>query len=448
MLKEAWMLAIETLSWIEMQKLSEHLALARTARQLNIHDPDTVRMAYLMVYETMRRQNFIDSFINNVLKPRKISEFNLGIQAFLRLYVYQTRITANWSRIDVKEAERIVRTARSILDWRNLQVVEPVLGKLLMQKRLAIFKEVSDEKRIGLHTFHPEWYVKYCFGLFGRNRAMSMLEAGMQASPTYIRLNTLQFDEQTILEKLGEEGVKLKKVEQLRHIYSVVAVKIPLTKTASYEMGSFLVQDKASCLAAEIANPKPGTTILDICAAPGAKTSYLAQLMQNHGTIYSLDYSERRLSVWRSEIARMGVKIAEPVIADARNPLPLTIEADMVILDPPCTSTGAFGKSPSTKWRITPYSIDRMAAIQRRMLDSCAENVKTRGCLVYSTCSVTVEENEALIEQFLKRHSDFSLVDAVPRIGLRGLRGLDKCQRLYPHLHQCNGFFIARLMRD
>jgi 16S rRNA C967 or C1407 C5-methylase (RsmB/RsmF family) len=154
------------------------------------------------------------------------------------------------------------------------------------------------------------------------------------------------------------------------------------------------------------------------------------------------------MSVWKDEMVQMGVEIAEPVIADARNPLPLAIEADIVILDPPCTSTGAFRKLPSTKWRLTPYSIDRMAAIQKQMLDNCTENVKTDGYLIYSTCSVTVEENEMLIEHLLKRHPDFSLVDTSPRIGLPGLRGLDRCQRLYSHLHRCNGFFIARLMRE
>jgi 16S rRNA C967 or C1407 C5-methylase (RsmB/RsmF family) len=89
-----------------------------------------------------------------------------------------------------------------------------------------------------------------------------------------------------------------------------------------------------------------------------------------------------------------------------------------------------------------------MAAIQKQMLDNCTENVKTDGYLIYSTCSVTVEENEMLIEHLLKRHPDFSLVDTSPRIGLPGLRGLDRCQRLYSHLHRCNGFFIAKLMRE
>ena len=143
----------------------------------------------------------------------------------------------------------------------------------------------------------------------------------------------------------------------------------------------------------------------------------------------------------------MGVKIAEPVIADACVSLPFALEADVVVLDPPCTSTGVFAKQPSAKWRLTFGSIEKMADIQRRMINSCAEKVKVGGFLAYSTCSITVEENELVVERFLEEHSDFSLVEITPKLGVPGLRGLSECQRLYPHIHESNGFFIAKMLR-
>jgi len=261
-------------------------------------------------------------------------------------------------------------------------------------------------------------------------------------------LNTLKASEDEITQKLVREGVKAEKVEKLRYAYKVISTRRPLTKTLSFKEGLFYIQDKASCFAAEVANPKPGITLFDVCAAPGAKTTYLAQLMKNQGVIYSLDYSRRRMNIWRNEVARMGVKIAVPIIADACNPLPLNIKADMVILDPPCTSTGAFARVPSSKWRLTRRSVDKMTEIQWEMINNCAEKVKSKGFLVYSTCSITVEENERLIERFLKWHPDFSLVKIKSKIGLPGLRGIEKCRRLYPHIHQCNGFFIAKLLRE
>jgi len=431
-----------------MRRLSERLALTKTVQQLGISDADAVRLAHMLVCETVRRRNFIDAFINRTLEPETISEFDLGVQAFLRLYVYQTRIAKNWTKIDIEEAENIAKLARSILGWKTLRKVEHVLGELLTQKPKSIFEDVNDEERIGLLTFHPTWFVKYCFRTFGRQEAITLLEANTRSPPTYIRLNTLKAEEKEILEKLAEEDIKIEKVEQLRHAYKVLGTKHPLTRTASFREGLFYIQDKASCFAAEAANPKLEITVLDVCAAPGAKTTYLAQLMQNRGAIYSVDYSRRRMNVWKSEIARMGVENAVPIIADARNQLPFTVEADMVVLDPPCTSTGAFGKLPSAKWRLTRRSIDRMAEIQWRMINNCAMHVKSGGTLVYSTCSITLEENEIIIERFLKWHPEFALAEITPKIGLPGLRGLDKCQRLYPHIHQCNGFFIAKLSKE
>ncbi|NWF87189.1 RsmB/NOP family class I SAM-dependent RNA methyltransferase [Candidatus Bathyarchaeota archaeon] len=448
MLKEAWTLAIETLSWIEMRKLSERLALAKTVKQLGISDANAVRLAHMISLETIRRRNFIDAFINKTLKPQTINELNLGVQAFLRLYVYQTRIVKNWSQINLEEAENIAKIARSILGWKTLRKVEHVLGLLLTQNPQSVFKGISDEERIGLQTFHPTWFVKYCFKLFGRREAVAFLEGNMQSPPTYIRINTLKTKENEILEKIAQDNIKIEKVEGLKYAYKITGATQPLIRTTSFQEGLFYIQDKASCFAAEVANPKRDMTILDICAAPGAKTTYLAQLMQNRGAIYSIDYSRRRMNVWKNEVAYMGVKIAVPIIADACNPPPLKIEADLAILDPPCTSTGAFGKLPSSKWRLTRRSVDKMAEIQWQMLNSCAECVKPGGTLIYSTCSITVEENEMLIERFLKWHLEFSLAEIEPKMGLPGLRGLEKCRRLYPHMHQCNGFFIAKLIKE
>ena len=382
------------------------------------------------------------------MSPNPISEFNLGVQAFLRLYVYQTRIAKNWSEVDIEEAENIAKLVRSILGWKSLQRVESVLGLLLTQKPKSVLKGISDEERIGLLTFHPTWFVRYCFKLLGRKEAIDLLEADMQPLPTYIRFNTLRGTENEILKKLGEDEIKIEKVEQLKYTYKLVTTSKPLTRTESFHEGLFYIQDKASCFAAEAANPKPGMTLLDVCAAPGAKTTYLAQLMQNRGVIYSIDYSKRRMNIWRNEIARMGVEIAVPMIADAYNPLPFKIKADILVLDPPCTSTGAFRKLPSAKWRITRRSIAKMSEIQWKMINNCAENVKSGGTLLYSTCSITVEENEMLVERFLKWHPEFSLSEITPKIGLPGLRGLERCRRLYPHLHECDGFFIAKMVKN
>jgi 16S rRNA (cytosine967-C5)-methyltransferase len=444
MLRDAWTLAIETLSWIELQRLGERLALAKAAKQLGIDDPKVLGLAHKLVFETLRRQNLIDSVINTVLAPRSLSDFKMGPQAFLRLFTYEVK----FEKGDAEKASLIARTGRSILGWQELNEVEEALGKILTTQINDIVNKASDEEKVALQTYNPTWFVRYCFRMLGRSEALRFLASATEPSPTYLRLNMLKASENDVLKKLENEGVTVEKVQGLKHTFRVAKSQKPLVRTLSFREGLFYIQDKASCLAAEVANPRADMTVLDVCAAPGAKTTYMAQLMKNRGSIYSVDYSRRRMNIWGRETRRIGVKIATPVVADACNPLPLKLEADLVVLDPPCTSTGAFSKMPSAKWRLTKRSIAHMAEVQWSMLNNCAHHVKEGGFLVYSTCSVTLEENEMLIEKFLKWHSDFALAETSPRVGLPGFRGQSQCQRLYPHLHECNGFFVAKLLRE
>lgn len=444
-MRDTWALAIEALSWMQLHRISERLALNRAVKQLGIEDAGSISLAFKLVCETTRRQNYIDHLLNHALKPRSINDFKLGVQAFLRLYTYTTKIEKK--TVNIREASTLARLGRAVLGWRELQPLEETLGKILSLQPTLPLKGLNDEEKVSLQTYHPLWFVKYCFRLLGRKETLHMLESTKGTLPTYIRINTLKGAEKTLLKEMQNEGVSLTKVPMLHQIYKVTGTPKPLTRTRSFENGLFYIQDKASCFAAEVASPKPGMTVLDICAAPGAKTSHLAQLMKNRGCIYSVDYSRRRMSVWKREIKRMGVKMAEPILGDATNPLPLNVEADLVVLDPPCTGSGVFGRVPWSKWRLTKRSVENMAKIQWAMINNCARHVKEKGFLVYSTCSITLEENETLIERFLKWHMDFRLVETLPKIGTPGLRGLIQCQRLYPHVHECNGFFIAKLKK-
>jgi len=407
--------------------------------------PDSSKLAHQLVYETIRRKNLIDKIVNKVMKPKSINDVTIDVQSFLRLYVYTARFHASPEKVNVEEATRIAKLARTILGWKPVRPVEPYLGFLLTYDIEAILETGNEERQVTFRTYHPAWFVKYCFRIFGKTEAIAFLEGNLSPPPPYIRLNSLKASEPEILESIKSEGFNLEKVPLLKETYQIKGPKHPSPTSNAYKKGLFFIQDKASCFAAEASNPKPGTTILDVCAAPGAKTTYLAQLMSNQGSIISFDYSSRRMKAWRTEISRMGVTIASGAIADACLPLPYHGEADLIVLDPPCTSTGVFGRLPSAKWRLNPYSIQHMAEVQFRMLNNCGENLRSGGTLIYATCSITEEENEQIVSRFLQIHPDFNLADICPKLGLPGLKGLTQCQRLYPHIHQCNGFFIAKL---
>jgi 16S rRNA (cytosine967-C5)-methyltransferase len=447
LLKEAWTIAIESLSWMDMRGLSEPLAFAKTVRQLRIDDRDALRLARVLLFETVRRKNFIDAFISEALQPMELDNLGLGIRAFLSLFVYSTRFSDRWSEPDLKQAETFVRIGRSILGWKAFLPVERYLGILLTQKSSVVFADKNDETRFALQTFHPEWFVEYCFRLFGRQDALNFLESDISSLPIYIRLNTMKAAENDILKKLADDGTEIEKVERMKFCYKVLKTKQSLSATSSFKDGLIYLQDKSSAFAAEAADPVSGMTVLDLCSAPGAVTLYLAQLMQNEGRIFSLDYSRRRMASWKTEISRYGAKIAEPIIADASASLPVDLASDLIVLNPPSTDTGLFARLPSSKWRLTSRSVARMTEIQWRMLNTCSDHLKQKGVIVYFTSSVTVEENEMVVEKFLKWHPEYSLTAIEPCLGLPGFRGLEMCQRFYPHLHECNGLFIARLCK-
>jgi len=443
--RDAWALAIEALRGVETRRLNERLALMAASKQLRINDPHTIGLGHKLVLETIRRQNLIDCIINYVARHRNIWNFRPEIRAFLRLYTYRVKFAG----IDSYEkAARIAGLARSIIGWRRLLDVEEFLGSLLSLNLKELYIDRSDSEKTSLRMFQPHWFVKYCFRLLGRHQAIQYFKSTLSNPPTYVRINTLKLSEKESLEKLSQEGFLLERVEGLKYTYKVINRQQPLIRTSSFKKGLFYIQDKASCLAAQIASPERDMTVLDLCSAPGAKTTYLAQQMENQGTIIAVDYSKRRMKIWKNAISRMGVDNTRPLIGDACNPLPLRkTKVDLVVLDPPCTSTGAFSRMPSAKWRLSKRSVKRMAGVQWKMLTNCADHLEEGGSLVYSTCSVTVEENEMLIERFLRLKPEFILVETQPRIGFPGLRGLTYCQRLYPHTHECNGFFVAKLAK-
>jgi 16S rRNA (cytosine967-C5)-methyltransferase len=446
--KEAWTTAIRTLSLIEKRKISERLALSRTVKEFRSLSPDSSKLAHQLIYETIRRKNLIDKIINKVMKPKSINDLNIDVQSFLRLYVYNARFHAPTRKANIEEASRIAKLARSILGWKRIRPVEPYLGFLLTFDIDTILKRGNEERQVSFRTYHPAWFVKYCFRIFGKAEAIAFLEGNISPPPPYIRLNTLTAAEGEILESIKNEGFNLEKVPLLKETYQVKGPKHPSPASNAYKKGLFFIQDKASCFAAEVSDPKSGNIVLDVCAAPGAKTTYLAQLMSNQGTIFSFDYSVRRMKAWRSEISRMGAKIANGAIADACISLPFHGEADLIVLDPPCTSTGVFGRLPSAKWRLNPHSIQHMSEVQFRMLTNCSKNLRSGGTLIYATCSITEEENEQVISRFLQSQPEFSLADIHPKLGVQGLKGLTLCQRLYPHIHQSNGFFIAKIKKN
>ncbi len=419
--------------------MNEESALSRTINQLDVEDSDVVNEAKRLVFHVLKRRNTLDYLINKAIVPDQFNLLDVGVRSFLRLYTYMTHYCGS----SFRELNNLTEHVRNLLGSKKLKPVEEAIDFIpYEQLQWNTFTVLED---LAYRYFHPVWYIEYLQSYFNMKKVIEIIES--VETPKYVRVNTLRADDR-VLDSLFSLGFKFAKVPELRKTYKVIDSPERMVDTVPYIEGKIIFQDKASVLVGEVASPKSTDLVLDICAAPGVKTSHLAQLMGNKGKIISVDYDERRLDSWRRLIEKMGVSNAKPVLADATKPFELPSEiADVVLLDPPCTGTGTFNESPSGKWRINKNSIQQMASLQRRLIANAAVHVVDGGTLIYSTCSVTFEENEAVIIDFLEKHRSFILKEAIPRIGEPGLKDLKEVQRLYPFLHECQGFFIAKLVK-
>lgn len=441
---DAVAVAVEALSWIEVEGLNERQAVLRASNQLSMKDPQSLRLSHMMVLECTRRQNQLDKLLSLADLSLTYQTLKAGPRSFARIYTYWTKVRkSGWD-----ETLALLKAGRKVLGWQELAPLEVTFGRMLGFQLADAISDSLENEKIALETFHEDWFVDYCLRVFGRRKALEILRANMSAPPAYVRINSLVEDESKTLKDLDRVGVELKKVRGMRYVYRVLKSGGRLSASESSRNGKIQIQDKSSCLTVLAAKPKPGEVVFDVCAAPGTKTSFLAQLMHNRGGIYAFDLSWKRMEFWKREMKRMNVNVAHPVLADARQTLPIKAQADLVVLDPPCSNSGTFGKTPSAKWRTRPSDFDRFSKIQLDMLRACGDSVKPGGRLVYSTCSISLEENEEVVETFLRLDPRFRLTDVDPDIGEEGMRGLTQCRRLYPHLDESNGYFVAVMSRE
>ena len=431
---------MEALSWVELQGMNEDAALRKTLKQLRVEDRGVAGEAGELLYAVSTRRNALDCLINQALEPGDVDGLDVGLRSFLRLYAYMVHYGGGSGAKAHGFAEHI----RGVLGRRAFKAVEEAID-LIPHQRIP-WGSLSRVEALAYENFLPTWFVDYVCANFEKGIAADLMSP--DETRKYVRINTLRGGESPI-PGLEAMGFRFSAVPGIRHAHRVLGGSVGLTDTAPYREGGLILQDKASMLVGEVAAPRPGNVVLDLCAAPGVKTSHLAQLMGNRGRIVSVDVNAGRLASWGRLMERMGVTIAEPVLGDASRADGLPdVGADLVLLDPPCSGTGTFNSIPSTKWRVTRASIDEYAALQGRLIENAAAHVRPGGVLVYSTCSVSVEENEGVVGGFLGGHPGFRLVEAGPRLGAPGLRGLVEAQRLYPKTHGCEGFFIARLATD
>ena len=278
----------------------------------------------------------------------------------------------------------------------------------------------------------PEWITEKLIAQFGISETEEILKASHQKQPLTLRVNTLKCDQQALIAKLGEEGVTAVAEEDARCVRVEGAISV--TDSAAYRDGLFTPQNKNSMMAVTLLAPKAGDTVLDLCAAPGGKTTMAAEMMENRGKILAFDIHPHKAALIEKAAKRLGISIIEAKTHDAAVFLPqLENAADCVLADVPCSGIGVIHKKPEIKWMRNEEDIAKLCAIQRAILETAARYVRIGGTLVYSTCTIFQDENGDQIAAFLERHSEYRL---------------EREQLLLAHKTGGSGFYIAKLIRE
>ena len=413
------------------------------SRLTNIHDRHLLTE---IVYGTLRKRGRIDGIIARFYKG-DMAGMETGVKNILRTAVYQLLFT---DRIPpfaiVNEAVKIAKISHQA----SSGLVNAILRNII--RRPESIPDPDFSKNPAAHISqvhsHPLWLVERWLKQFGPEETLAICRANNDIPPLSVRINRLKTTREPVMADLGQSVFETRKTTFSPDGLILSGGAVPLRETPNYREGHLQIQDEASQLITCLVDPKPGMTVLDACAGAGIKTSHLAERMQNRGRILALDRSGQKLKALRANMKRLGITIVETSIKDVSDDSDdaLPGDFDRVLVDVPCSGLGTLRRNPEIKWRIRPTDIDDFSSLQKKLLDQAARCLKRGGILVYSTCTITPEENEAVIWDFLSRSGDFHLENP-PDFVPASMVTEEGFFRTRPDLHTTDGFFGAILRR-
>ena len=402
--------------------------LDRALAEAKLSTPDR-GLCHELVLGVVRWQATLDWLIARKTQGRTQK---VGLQNLLRLGLYQIF----WlDRIpDHAAVNETVEMAKHAGFGPQAGFVNAVLRGFLREtdatKKLLVGLKTSQP---ALGHSHPDWLFERWKNRWDAERAVQLMDWNNTPPKTFARVNTLRTDAAKLIEKWREENVDYNFVRRdwLDENLAFELKSHPsLVSLESFQAGWFYVQDPGTLLAVRELDPQPGEAILDFCAAPGGKTTFIAQLVRNEARVVAQDVSAERLKLIQENCARLGVTCVEAISTSSFGSQ--TSYFDKILLDAPCSNTGVMRRRADLRWRIRPEEIQRLRATQLDLLRQSATRLKSGGVLVYSTCSLEPEENSGVLNQFLSEHPGFKL---------------EHERELLPFANGVDGAYVAKLRK-
>lgn len=358
-----------------------------------------------MIYGVVSEKSAVDYIISQFSKV-KIKKMTPWVLNILRMGIYQIYYM---DKIPHSAAcNESVKLAKKYSHGAGSGFVNGVLRSAVRGLDGFRFPETGDAvKDLSLKYSYPEWITSRLIEEYGQERCEELFCENRNSHQTHIRINLLKTDQVGIKEKLKAEGLECSEYDALEGAM-LVKGKLNVEKSMAYRNGLFSLQNISSQKTVDVLAPKPGDTVIDMCAAPGGKSCAVAEKMKNNGKVLSFDIFEHKVKLIKKTAQRLGIDIIEADVWDATKSCDRLVDfADKVLVDAPCSGLGVIHKKPDIKWSRQESDIEELCKIQSVILENAAAYVKNKGVLVYSTCTIIPEENRLQIDKFLKKHKEF-----------------------------------------
>jgi 16S rRNA (cytosine967-C5)-methyltransferase len=443
------------------------VALDRVLHKAELSNADR-RLLTDLVYGSVRRLRSLDALIDQLAK-KKAHQQPPDLRTILHLGLYQLRYQER-----IPDSAAVNSTVQLAKENGFLGLTGFVNGLLRQYIRLSrgrgegsrgtggvglIYPATDPLKlpenpveRLGILHSYPDWIVEVWLEQLGLAETEQLCAWLNQPPAIDLRVNPLRSSIQTVEAAMQATGVSVSRVPHLPQALRLNGSTGPIQNLPGFNEGWWTVQDSSAQLVSHLLNPQPGEVVIDACAAPGGKTTHIAELMQDKGTVWACDRAASRLRKLKENAARLQLQSIKIAVGDSRN-LSKNAEfristADRLLLDVPCSGLGTLHRHADARWRQTPKSVQELSVLQKELLSQISAYVKPGGILVYATCTLHPLENEGVIQPFLKCHPNWRITPPLPDSPASAWATSEGFIKVWPHRHAMDGFFMVCLRKE
>ncbi|NES89836.1 16S rRNA (cytosine(967)-C(5))-methyltransferase [Okeania sp. SIO2B9] len=433
------------LAFIILQEVYRKEAFADFALDKHLRKNDLIdanrRLVTELVYGCVRRQRSLDAIIDRLAK-KKSHQQHPDLRIILHIGLYQL------SYLTQIPESAAVNTTVELAKENKLAKLTGFINGLLreyIRRELTIDLPKNPVQKLGTLYSFPDWIVKYWIETLGLRETEELCSWFNQSPSLDLRINPLKISITEVETAMKNTGICVNWIPQFPQLLRLTGAVGSIQKLPGYEEGLWSVQDSSAQLVSYLLNPQPGEIIIDACAAPGGKTTHIAELIGDNGKIFAIDKTASRLKMLEQNSERLQLKSISIYIGDSRSFPEFINQADRVLLDAPCSGLGTLHRRADARWRQTPENIQKLSKLQSELLENTAKWVKPAGVLVYATCTIHPLENEEVIEKFLTNNSEWEI--EAPTIDFIVSPTVEGWVKVWPNREHMDGFFMVKLRR-